>query len=117
MTVLSPVDVMVVVVVETIWCHYDGVRVDIVCVIVTVMVGVLLLLFRGGCGGCGRAEEDRSGTRKPPSQWKVSDLDIVLSDPTGVSPQSGDSNNSESLKGARETVIRLAAPASSLTVM
>ncbi|XP_030299819.1 apoptosis-stimulating of p53 protein 1-like isoform X2 [Sparus aurata] len=39
------------------------------------------------------SEEDRSGTRKPPSQWKVSDLDIVLSDPTGVSPQSGDSNN------------------------
>lgn len=82
------------------------------------MLGVLLLLF----GGCGRAEEDRSGIRKPPSQWKVSDLDIVLSDPTGVwegpsSPQSGDSNNSESLKGARETDIRLAAPASSLTVI
>lgn len=113
---------VVVVVVETIWCHYDGVRVDIVYVIVTVMAGVLLLSFGGGCGGRGHAEEDRSGIRKPPTKWKVSDLDIVLSDPTGVwegppSPQSGDSNNSESLKGARETDIRLAAPASSLTVM
>ncbi|TWW71712.1 Apoptosis-stimulating of p53 protein 1 [Takifugu flavidus] len=27
------------------------------------------------------SEEDRSGTRKPPSQWKVSDLDIILSEP------------------------------------
>ncbi|XP_076604497.1 apoptosis-stimulating of p53 protein 1-like isoform X8 [Chaetodon auriga] len=44
------------------------------------------------------SEEDRSGIRKPPSQWKVSDLDIVLSEPTETwegpqSPQGGDSNN------------------------
>ncbi|XP_054862134.1 apoptosis-stimulating of p53 protein 1-like isoform X5 [Amphiprion ocellaris] len=44
------------------------------------------------------SEEDRSGIRKPPSQWKVSDLDIVLSEPTESwegpgSPQGGDSNN------------------------
>ncbi|XP_070835459.1 apoptosis-stimulating of p53 protein 1-like isoform X1 [Chaetodon trifascialis] len=49
------------------------------------------------------SEEDRSGIRKPPSQWKVSDLDIVLSEPTETwegpqSPQGGDSNNSESLE-------------------
>lgn len=55
--------------------------------------------------GRGAAEEDRSGVRKPPSQWKVSDLDIVLSEPTGPQPpQRGDSNNqSESMEGARET--------------
>ncbi|XP_069391790.1 apoptosis-stimulating of p53 protein 1-like isoform X11 [Paralichthys olivaceus] len=44
------------------------------------------------------SEEDRSGCRNPPSQWKVSDLDIVLSEPTGTwegpgSPQGGDSDN------------------------
>ncbi|XP_022067207.1 apoptosis-stimulating of p53 protein 1-like isoform X4 [Acanthochromis polyacanthus] len=44
------------------------------------------------------SEEDRSGIRKPPSQWKVSDLDIVLSEPTESwegpgSPQGGNSNN------------------------
>ncbi|XP_023279845.1 apoptosis-stimulating of p53 protein 1-like isoform X2 [Seriola lalandi dorsalis] len=44
------------------------------------------------------SEEDRSGVRNPPSQWKVSDLDIVLSEPTETwegprSPQGGDSNN------------------------
>ncbi|XP_029316481.1 apoptosis-stimulating of p53 protein 1-like isoform X2 [Cottoperca gobio] len=44
------------------------------------------------------SEEDRSGIRKPPSQWKVSDLDIVLSEPTETwegpgSPQGGHSNN------------------------
>lgn len=59
--------------------------------------------------GRGPAEEDRSGVRKPPSQWKVSDLDIVLSEPTDACegpqpPQRGDSNNqSESMEGARET--------------
>ncbi|XP_067471463.1 apoptosis-stimulating of p53 protein 1-like isoform X2 [Thunnus thynnus] len=46
------------------------------------------------------SEEDRSGIRKPPSQWKVSDLDIVLSEPTETwegprSPQEGDSNTNE----------------------
>ncbi|XP_069391784.1 apoptosis-stimulating of p53 protein 1-like isoform X5 [Paralichthys olivaceus] len=49
------------------------------------------------------SEEDRSGCRNPPSQWKVSDLDIVLSEPTGTwegpgSPQGGDSDNSESVE-------------------
>ncbi|XP_068568852.1 apoptosis-stimulating of p53 protein 1-like isoform X2 [Cebidichthys violaceus] len=44
------------------------------------------------------SEEDRSGSRKPPGQWKESDLDIVLSEPTETwegprSPQGGDSNN------------------------
>ncbi|XP_034713408.1 apoptosis-stimulating of p53 protein 1-like isoform X8 [Etheostoma cragini] len=44
------------------------------------------------------SEEDRSGIRKPPSQWKVTDLDIILSEPTEMwegprSPQGGDSNN------------------------
>ncbi|XP_034090655.1 apoptosis-stimulating of p53 protein 1-like isoform X1 [Gymnodraco acuticeps] len=44
------------------------------------------------------SEEDRSGIRKPPSQWKVSDLDIVLSEPTKThegpgSPQGGHSIN------------------------
>ncbi|KAM7404082.1 hypothetical protein PAMA_004486 [Pampus argenteus] len=44
------------------------------------------------------SEEDRSGIRKPPSQWKVSDLDIVLSEPTETregprSPRGGNSNN------------------------
>ncbi|XP_071770368.1 apoptosis-stimulating of p53 protein 1 [Centroberyx gerrardi] len=44
------------------------------------------------------SEEDGSGVRKPPSQWKVSDLDIILAEPTekGEGPQSpqwGDSNN------------------------
>uniref|UniRef100_H2MTA3 Protein phosphatase 1, regulatory subunit 13Ba n=1 Tax=Oryzias latipes TaxID=8090 RepID=H2MTA3_ORYLA len=44
------------------------------------------------------SEEDRSGIRKPPSQWKVSDLDIVLSEPTemlqgSLSSQGKDSNN------------------------
>ncbi|XP_071327516.1 apoptosis-stimulating of p53 protein 1-like isoform X2 [Trachinotus anak] len=44
------------------------------------------------------SEEDRSGVRNPPSQWKVSDLDIVLSQPTETwegprSPQGGNSNN------------------------
>ncbi|XP_069391789.1 apoptosis-stimulating of p53 protein 1-like isoform X10 [Paralichthys olivaceus] len=46
------------------------------------------------------SEEDRSGCRNPPSQWKVSDLDIVLSEPTGTwegpgSPQGGDSDNTQ----------------------
>lgn len=82
----------------SLWCHRDDVRV------VSVVVGLVAVF----CGGCGRAEEDRSGVRKPPSQWKVSDLDIVLSEPTETwegprSPQGGDSNNSESLEGARET--------------
>lgn len=65
----------------------------------------------GGCYcdcGCGRAEEERSGVRNPPSQWKVSDLDIVLSEPTDTwegrrSPQGGDSKNSESLKALELT--------------
>ncbi|MEQ2189152.1 hypothetical protein GOODEAATRI_022311 [Goodea atripinnis] len=88
------------------------------------MLRSLLLIQHGGtclcdsssrctcCSGCfcllvglvvlhGRAEEDRSGVRKPSSQWKVSDLDIVLSEPTEtwegpLSPQAGDGNNSES---------------------
>lgn len=76
-------------------------------------------------GGCGPTEEDRSGARKPPSQWKVSDLDIILSEPTEMceghqSPQEGDSNNCESLEGAQETCTtssigdRLATPTFSL---
>ncbi|KAK5916303.1 hypothetical protein CgunFtcFv8_011301 [Champsocephalus gunnari] len=44
------------------------------------------------------SEEDRSDIRNPPSQWKVSDLDIVLSEPTEThegpgSPQGGHSIN------------------------
>ncbi|XP_068436231.1 apoptosis-stimulating of p53 protein 1-like isoform X2 [Clinocottus analis] len=44
------------------------------------------------------SEEDRSGSKKPPGQWKESDLDIVLSEPTETwegprSPQGGDGNN------------------------
>ncbi|TKS86356.1 Apoptosis-stimulating of p53 protein 1 [Collichthys lucidus] len=44
------------------------------------------------------SEEDRSGVRKTPSQWKVSDLDIVLSEPTDSwegprSPKGGNSTN------------------------
>lgn len=75
-------------------------------VVVAIVVGV----FRGGCG---HAEEDRSGVRKTPSQWKVSDLDIVLSEPTDSwegprSPKGGNSNNSESLEGAREAYSPLA---------
>uniref|UniRef100_A0AAQ4QEH5 Protein phosphatase 1, regulatory subunit 13Ba n=1 Tax=Gasterosteus aculeatus aculeatus TaxID=481459 RepID=A0AAQ4QEH5_GASAC len=43
------------------------------------------------------SEEDRSGGRKPPGQWKESDLDIVLSKPTETwegprPPQGGDAN-------------------------
>lgn len=58
-------------------------------------------------GGRGHTEEDRSGTRKPPSQWKVSDLDIILSEPIetwdGRSPLlERDSKESEFLKGVRE---------------
>ncbi|KAG7244366.1 hypothetical protein INR49_003223 [Caranx melampygus] len=46
------------------------------------------------------SEEDRIGVRNPPSQWKVSDLDIVLSEPTDTwegprSPQGGNSNTNE----------------------
>lgn len=55
--------------------------------------------------GVANAEEDTGGVRKPPSQWKVSDLDIVLSGPSETwegprSPQGGDSNYSESIEGA-----------------
>lgn len=58
-------------------------------------------------GGRGHTEEDRSGTRKPPSQWKVSDLDIILSEPIetwdGRSPLlERDSKESEFLSGVRE---------------
>lgn len=60
-------------------------------------------------GGC--ADEDRSGVRKAPGQWKVSDLDIVLSEPAEAwegprSPQAGDSNNSESLQKVLEELNR-----------
>ncbi|XP_035771073.1 apoptosis-stimulating of p53 protein 1-like [Neolamprologus brichardi] len=46
------------------------------------------------------SEEERSAIRKPPGQWKESDLDIVLSEPTErwegpLSPQGGDSNTNE----------------------
>lgn len=59
------------------------------------------------CGGRGHTEEDRSGTRKPSSQWKVSDLDIILSEPIetwdGRSPLlERDSKESEFLNGVRE---------------
>lgn len=58
--------------------------------------------------GVTNAEEDTSGVRKPPSQWKVSDLDIVLSGPNETwegprSPQGGNSNYSESIEGPWET--------------
>lgn len=74
---------------------------------VMVVMFTSVLLF-GGCyclvvgvvcgGGCGLTEEERSAIRKPPSQWKESDLDIVLSEPTErwegpLSPQGGDSNS------------------------
>ncbi|XP_068607684.1 apoptosis-stimulating of p53 protein 1-like [Brachionichthys hirsutus] len=39
------------------------------------------------------SEEDRSGVRKQPGQWKVSDLDIILSEPTEVWEE-GDGNKS-----------------------
>ncbi|XP_028994224.1 apoptosis-stimulating of p53 protein 1-like isoform X2 [Betta splendens] len=44
------------------------------------------------------SEEDKSDMRNPPGQWKVSDLDIVLSNPSETwegpqSPWGGDSNN------------------------
>lgn len=71
----------------------------------------VLMLCLGRClinlsftaGGRGHAEEDRSGVRKPPSQWKVSDLDIVLSEPAETRegpqlPQGGDSKTSECLE-------------------
>ena len=136
--VLSLVDVVVTTLVTVMWCHYDVILsmcavvdnvvvggVTVMCVWCCPVVLLLLLLFCG-CyccrGGCGHAEEDRSGIRKPPGEWKVSDLDIVLSEPTETwegprSPQEGDSNNSESLGGTRETHSvsdRLAAPGSSL---
>lgn len=84
-------------------CHHDDVHVNVVLVAVAVADGVFVTVFHGGCG---HAEEDRSGTRKPPSQWKVSDLDIVLSEPTEMwegpqPPHGGNSNKSESLRGAR----------------
>lgn len=130
--VLLLVDVVVTTLVTVMWCHSDVIlsmcavvgRVTVTCVWCCPVV--LLLLFFCGCycchGGCGHAEEDRSGIRKPPGEWKVSDLDIVLSEPTETwegprSPQEGDSNNSESLGGTREThpaSDRLAAPGSSL---
>lgn len=58
-------------------------------------------------GGRGHTEEERSGTRKPASQWKVSDLDIVLSEPIekwdSRSPLlEGDSKESEFLNGASQ---------------
>ncbi|XP_061600449.1 apoptosis-stimulating of p53 protein 1-like isoform X1 [Cololabis saira] len=45
------------------------------------------------------SEDDRTGNRKSSIQWKVSDLDIVLSEPTEAwagppSPHGGDGNNS-----------------------
>ncbi|XP_030574061.1 apoptosis-stimulating of p53 protein 1-like isoform X2 [Archocentrus centrarchus] len=44
------------------------------------------------------SEEERSAIRKPSSQWKESDLDIILSEPTErwdgpLSPQGGDGDN------------------------
>ncbi|TNN26520.1 Apoptosis-stimulating of p53 protein 1 [Liparis tanakae] len=69
------------------------------------------------------SEEDRSGSRKTPGQWKESDLDIVLSEPIETwagprSPQGGGGNNSESLVGATPLTpplhrVRIAAPVSS----
>lgn len=68
-----------------------------------VVVSVVVAVFRGGC-----AEDDTSGVRKPPSQWKVSDLDVVLSGPGETwegprSPQGDNSNYSESIKGTLKT--------------
>ncbi|XP_061650814.1 apoptosis-stimulating of p53 protein 1-like isoform X3 [Phyllopteryx taeniolatus] len=46
------------------------------------------------------SDEDKSGIRKPPSQWKVSDLDIILSEPNDLceGPQSrqGEKSNNTS---------------------
>ncbi|KAM9707731.1 LOW QUALITY PROTEIN: apoptosis-stimulating of p53 protein 1-like [Menidia menidia] len=41
------------------------------------------------------SEEDRTGGRRPPDQWKVSDLDIVLSEPTGTSEGGGGLDTNE----------------------
>nr|XP_061798407.1 apoptosis-stimulating of p53 protein 1-like [Nerophis lumbriciformis] len=45
-----------------------------------------------------QSDEDKIGIRKPPKQWKVSDLDIILSEPNDLgerplSPQEDKSNN------------------------
>lgn len=55
--------------------------------------------------GRGLTEEDRSGPSKAPSQWKVSDLDITLSEPVEPwdgrpSLLEGDSKESEFLNEA-----------------
>lgn len=62
----------------------------------------------------GHTEEDRSGTRKSPSQWKVSDLDIILSEPIETwdahsALLEGDSKDSEFLNSVREANSQLAA--------
>lgn len=91
-------------------------RNDAVLVVVTAVVGVVLPSSRWACprGGRGHTEEDRSGTRKPPSQWKVSDLDITLSEPAETwdgcpSLLEGDSKESEFLNGVREAYSQHAA--------
>ncbi|XP_061552362.1 apoptosis-stimulating of p53 protein 1-like isoform X4 [Phycodurus eques] len=46
------------------------------------------------------SDEDKSGIRKPPSQWKVSDLDIILSEPNvlceGPQSRQGEKSNNTS---------------------
>lgn len=87
---------------------------DVVLVVVTAVVGVVLLSSWWACpcgawprGGRGHTEEDRSGTRKSAGQWKVSDLDITLSEPVETwdvrsSLLEGDGKESEFLSGVGE---------------
>lgn len=62
----------------------------------------------------GHTDEDRSGTRKSPGHWKVSDLDIILSEPIETwdgrsALLEGDSKDSEFLNSVREANSQLAA--------
>lgn len=66
----------------------------------TLLAGRVVLMCRclGWCPCC-VSEEDRSRVRKPPGQWKVSDLDVVLSEPA-EGPQA---DTSESLESSGNT--------------
>lgn len=103
-SVMSRVDVVVLPIVILLLLFRDTGTTSSQWRCVAVMVGVLSLSFYGGCG---LPEEDRSGIRKPPSQWKVSDLDVILSESTetcqGPPPHQGsDSYKSEFPGGVRE---------------
>lgn len=75
----------------------------VVVAVVTVTVVFLFLFVSAGCYCLvvglvvcrGGPEEDTTGTSNSPGQWKVSDLDIVLPEPTEGprSPQGGDGNS------------------------